>query len=107
MNECLLDNLNEAQREAVTSWRGAALDRGRCRHGKNDRFDEALRALFAVGDPSVGHGMPCAPRTENYPRADVYGKAAGEMEDRVINLMPTGTYDFLDIDVPRILPARP
>ncbi|MEK7473427.1 MAG: ATP-dependent DNA helicase [Patescibacteria group bacterium] len=94
MNEGLLDNLNEAQREAVTHGEGPLLIVAGAGTGKTTVLTKRYAHLLQSGDPSVGarHAVPL--RTENILALTFTEKAAGEMEDRVINLMPTGTYDF-------------
>ncbi|KAA0206568.1 PD-(D/E)XK nuclease family protein [Candidatus Uhrbacteria bacterium] len=84
MPEGLLDILNEAQREAVTHGEGPLLIVAGAGTGKTTVLTKRYAHLLAQDDL----------KTENILALTFTEKAAGEMEDRVINLMPTGTYDF-------------
>lgn len=84
MTEGLLEGLNEAQKEAVTHAQGPLLIVAGAGTGKTTVLTKRYAHLLQQG------GL----KTENILALTFTDKAAGEMEDRVINLMPTGTYDF-------------
>jgi DNA helicase-2/ATP-dependent DNA helicase PcrA len=84
MSQELLESLNDAQREAVTHGDGPLLIVAGAGTGKTTVLTKRYAHLLAQ------EGL----KTENILALTFTDKAAGEMEDRVINLMPTGTYDF-------------
>ena len=83
MND-LLDGLNDAQREAVTHGTGPLLIVAGAGTGKTTvltrRYVHLLSSLGVT--------------TENLLALTFTEKAAGEMEDRVLQMLPNGTYDF-------------
>ncbi|MCC6563927.1 UvrD-helicase domain-containing protein [Candidatus Uhrbacteria bacterium] len=84
MSEGLLEGLNDAQREAVTHGNGPLLIVAGAGTGKTTVLTKRYAHLLNQD------GL----KTENILALTFTDKAAGEMEDRVINVMPTGTYDF-------------
>lgn len=84
MSEVPLDGLNAAQRVAVTHGNGPLLIVAGAGTGKTTVLTTRYAHLLNQD------GL----KTENILALTFTDKAAGEMEDRVINLMPSGTYDF-------------
>lgn len=85
----LLESLNEAQLQAVTHGDGPLLIVAGAGTGKTTVLTRRYIHLLTEGRPG---GSPV--RTENILAVTFTEKAAGEMEDRVIKLLSTGTYDF-------------
>lgn len=80
----LLANLNDAQKEAVTHTDGPLLIVAGAGTGKTTVLTR--RYVHLLQHAGV--------KTENILALTFTEKAAGEMEDRVIQLLPTGAYDF-------------
>lgn len=87
--ENLLDQLNEAQLQAVTHREGPLLIVAGAGTGKTTVLTRRYAHLLE-GTGTAGR----APTTENILALTFTDKAAGEMEDRILQLLPTGTYDF-------------
>jgi DNA helicase-2/ATP-dependent DNA helicase PcrA len=104
--EDLLQGLNEAQRQAVTHGQGPLLIVAGAGTGKTKvlthRYVHLLNrtsylvprtSAEAAGEvPSTMYEVPLKP--ENILALTFTEKAAGEMEDRILQLLPNGTYDF-------------
>ncbi len=89
MTEGLLEGLNAAQLEAVTHGNGPLLIVAGAGTGKTTVLTRRYAHLL------FGGAHDHAPlHTENILALTFTDKAAGEMEDRVLKLLPTGTYDF-------------
>jgi DNA helicase-2/ATP-dependent DNA helicase PcrA len=84
METDLLDGLNDAQRDAVTHGAGPLLIVAGAGTGKTTVLTRRYVHLLKE------HGLT----TENVLALTFTEKAAGEMEDRVLQLLPNGTYDF-------------
>ncbi|HVM90860.1 MAG TPA: ATP-dependent DNA helicase [Verrucomicrobiae bacterium] len=80
----VLEGLNEAQKQAVTHGKGPLLIVAGAGTGKTTVLTK--RYAHLLEQDGVG--------TENILALTFTEKAATEMEDRVINLLQTGTYDF-------------
>ncbi len=84
MTEDLLSSLNAAQREAVTHGAGPLLIVAGAGTGKTTVLTRRYVHLLREHKLS----------TDNVLALTFTEKAAGEMEDRVLQLLPNGTYDF-------------
>ncbi len=80
----LLDGLNDAQKDAVTHTDGPLLIVAGAGTGKTTVLTRRYGYLL----------QKCGVTTDNLLALTFTEKAAGEMEDRVIALLPSGTYDF-------------
>lgn len=80
----LLENLNPAQREAVTHGEGPLLIVAGAGTGKTTVLTR--RYVHLLKEKGL--------QPENILALTFTEKAAGEMEDRVLQLLPNGTYDF-------------
>lgn len=85
MSTDLLEGLNEAQRQAVTHTDGSLLIVAGAGTGKTTVLTKRYAYLLGAGTMV---------KTENILALTFTEKAAGEMEDRILTLLPTGTYDF-------------
>ena len=84
METDLLTGLNDAQKEAVTHGTGPLLIVAGAGTGKTTVLTRRYLHILKT------HGLT----TENVLALTFTEKAAGEMEDRVLSLLPNGTYDF-------------
>lgn len=84
MPEVLLDDLNEAQRAAVTHTAGPLLVVAGAGTGKTTVLTR--RYAHLLQQPEMDPSRILA--------LTFTDKAAGEMEDRILQLLPVGTYDF-------------
>lgn len=84
MQTDLLQGLNDAQREAVTHQNGPLLIVAGAGTGKTTVLTR--RYAHLLQQPST--------KTANILALTFTDKAAGEMEDRILSLLSTGTYDF-------------
>jgi len=84
INDPLLDGLNDAQREAVTHGEGPLLIVAGAGTGKTTVLTRRYAWLLRE------KGL----RPENILALTFTEKAAGEMEDRILQMLPNGTYDF-------------
>jgi len=86
----LLDGLNDEQLKAVTHESGPLLIVAGAGTGKTTvltkRYVHLLNSKFQIPNSSI--------TTDNLLAVTFTEKAAGEMEDRVLELLPNGTYDF-------------
>lgn len=83
-NGDLLEGLNDAQKEAVTHDKGPLLIVAGAGTGKTTVLTRRYLHLLKE------HGLTA----DNVLALTFTEKAAGEMEDRVLQLLPNGTYDF-------------
>jgi DNA helicase-2/ATP-dependent DNA helicase PcrA len=92
MSTDLLEGLNEAQRKAVTHTSGPLLIVAGAGTGKTTVLTKRYAHLLGVG---VGEKSDVPPvKTDNILALTFTEKSAQEMEDRILTLLPTGTYDF-------------
>ncbi|MDO8617921.1 MAG: ATP-dependent DNA helicase [Candidatus Uhrbacteria bacterium] len=93
--ENLLDTLNEAQLQAVTHRDGPLLIVAGAGTGKTTVLTRRyVHLLSTAPTPANSPFERGRIKTENLLALTFTDKAAGEMEDRILQLLPTGTYDF-------------
>lgn len=85
----LLEQLNEAQRQAVIHTKGPLLIVAGAGTGKTTVLTK--RYVYLLEEKSEKSGKRTA---ANILALTFTDKAAGEMEDRILSLLPMGTYDF-------------
>jgi DNA helicase-2/ATP-dependent DNA helicase PcrA len=90
MREELLEGLNEAQRQAVTHTSGPLLIVAGAGTGKTTVLTK--RYAYLLNQTAEHKEEKCT--TANILALTFTDKAAGEMEDRILGLLSTGTYDF-------------
>ncbi len=88
--ESLLENLNAAQAAAVTHETGPLLIVAGAGTGKTTVLTRRYAHLLTHGKTPDGKSL----KPEHVLAVTFTEKAAGELEDRVLQLLPTGTYDF-------------
>jgi superfamily I DNA/RNA helicase len=99
----LLEGLNDAQREAVTHGEGPLLIVAGAGTGKTTVLTKRYVWLLENGhrakpapsgvEGGIGQGKSGL-KPENILALTFTEKAAGEMEDRILQMLPNGTYDF-------------
>ncbi len=96
MSDDLLEDLNDAQREAVTHGEGPLLIVAGAGTGKTTVLTKRYVWLLENGKLGVGSGEwgKKGLKPENILALTFTEKAAGEMEDRILQMLPNGTYDF-------------